>query len=64
MTTINRIEQRFKRVIADIQRNVTPERLRELGLDELLILPGNGTSEDLEPSRDEIEQEMKRRGLL
>jgi len=36
MNTINRIGQRFERVIEDIRRNVSPQRLTELGLDELL----------------------------
>lgn len=34
--TLDRIEGQYKRVMSDIKRNVSPERLKELGLDELV----------------------------
>lgn len=34
--TVDRIEGRYKRVLGDIQKNVAPERLKELGLDGMV----------------------------
>jgi hypothetical protein len=34
--TLDRIETRYKRVADDIKKNVSPDRLKELGLDQLL----------------------------
>lgn len=36
LATLDRLERRFQRVAEDIKREVSPERYRELGLDELL----------------------------
>jgi hypothetical protein len=40
LKTIDRIERRYNRVIEDIRRNVSPERIRELGLDSMLASAG------------------------
>lgn len=41
LKTIDRIEGQYKRVVADIRRNVSPERIAELGLEELLSGAGD-----------------------
>lgn len=35
-STIERIDERARKVVADIQRNVSPERIAELGLEDLI----------------------------
>lgn len=42
MQTLDRIEKRYNRVIEDIKRNVSPERIRELGLEELVNSQSGG----------------------
>ncbi len=42
--TVNRIEERTKRVVDDIKRNVSPERIKELNLGPLLEVPDEAPS--------------------
>jgi hypothetical protein len=46
LKTVDRIERRYNRVIEDIRQNVSPERIRELGLDSLLSSSGGGSAAD------------------
>lgn len=47
MKTVDRIERRYKRVAEDIKENVSPERIKELGLEPLLsAIDGGGASVD------------------
>ena len=62
MQTVERIGSRFDRVIEDIKKNVAPERIRELGLEEFLEAEG---SDAFPPgvSEADIEFTMKKHGL-
>jgi hypothetical protein len=46
LKTIDRIERRYNGVVEDIRKNVSPERIRELGLESLLGSGGNGQATD------------------
>jgi hypothetical protein len=37
LQTLDRIEQRYQRVVDDIRKNVSPERIRELGLEPFIV---------------------------
>lgn len=54
LKTINRIEDRYKRVIVDVQKNVSPERQRELGLDKLIAGIGGDDKPKKSPSVDDL----------
>jgi hypothetical protein len=57
LKTVDRVENQYKRVVNDIRKNVSPERIKELGLEPLLksIESGGSNAQDFKAmSRDDL----------
>lgn len=59
--TIDRIDSRFKRVVEDVKRNVSPERIRELGLEPLIqsMSGGDGEASPQKPLSEMSDEELE-----
>jgi len=51
LKTIERIENQYSRVIQDIKANVSPERIRELGLEDLIAKAGGDVPAGAGPAK-------------
>lgn len=55
--TLDRIEARYSRVLADIKKNVSPERIRELGLDVL------GAPDPMDDAKKRLGEQLRNDGM-